>query len=313
MKPKISIITPAYNRAHLLSRAWSSLRCQTVSNFQWIIVDDGSIDNTPKIVEAFADSRITYIWQHNSGVNAARNRGHREVLADFIIYLDSDDELLNESTLEVMLDEIRGARPEIAWVAFTVVDNEGNPGLYHLSSDRIEAGYLDHICEQKLWGEFFPIYRRDTVDMSAWPPYNGCEVLRHWRIIKYRPALLVNRPALLVNRPARTYHKQGGDNLTGAHAVIRRSASMAEAVKELISEHQSAWLRSCPCQLGKYSFYRAMYLALSTFGYRTVPDLLSAIWYGKLQIKVKALMLLLIALIIPMGSRKWLFTKWANI
>ena len=306
MNPAVSIITPTYNRAHLLPRVWHSLLCQSMRNFQWIVVDDGSTDNTTNIVEEFADLRITYIWQHNSGVNVARNHGHQKVLADFIIYLDSDDELLNESTLAEMLDEIRGTRPEIAWVAFTVVDNEGNHDLYHLSADRLEAGYLDHICGQKLWGEFFPIYRRDTMEISAWPPYNGYEVLRHWRIIKHRPALLINRPA-------RIYYKQGGDNLTGAHAVIRRSASMAEAVKELISEHQSAWLENCPCQLGKYSFYRGMYLALSTFGYRAVPNLVSAIRYGSLYVKIKAVMLLVISLLIPLGYRKWLFTKRANI
>jgi len=304
MNPVVSIITPTYNRGHLLSRVWASLRRQTERDFQWIIVDDGSTDNTRQVVEAFADPRITYIRQENTGVNGARNRGDQEVRTDYVIYLDSDDELLNENTLQEMLDAIRQTRPEIAWVAFTVVDSEGRAGLYHLPADHLESDYLDHICEQKFWGEFFSIYRRDASEVAPWPPFNGLEALRHWRMVKHRPALLVNRPA-------RIYHTQSGDNLTGAHSAIRRAASMATATAELIAEHRSAWLQHCPCQLGKYRFYKGMYLSLSTAGFRAVADMLAGIRYGKASIKIKAA-ILLIGLILPLQVRQWLFIKRAN-
>ncbi|MBO9480321.1 glycosyltransferase family 2 protein [Salinisphaera sp. G21_0] len=305
MKPAVSIITPTYNRGHLLPRVWQSLRQQTESHFQWIIVDDGSTDDTRQVVEDFADPRITYIWQNNTGVNGARNRGDKEIQADYVIYLDSDDELFRESTLQEMLTEIQGTRPDIAWVAFTVVDSEGKAHLYHLPADRLETHYLDHVCEQKLRGEFFAIYRRDATELAAWPPYNGLEALRHWRILKHRSALLINRPA-------RIYHTQSGDNLTGAHAGIRRAASMAAATEELITDHQSVWLQHCPCQLGKYRFYKAMYLALSTTGFRAIPDVFLAIWYGDARMKSKTVLLLMV-LFLPIKARQWLFLKRATL
>ena len=305
MNPEVSIITPTFNRAHLLPRVWESLRRQTVSNFHWIIVDDGSIDDTRQIVESFADTRITYIRQSNTGVNGARSRGDKEIKADYVIYLDSDDELFKESTLHEMLTEIRGARPEIAWVAFTVVDSDGKVGLYGLPADRFEADYLDHVCEKKIWGEFFPIYRREAVESVPWPPYKGLMSIRHWRMLK-------NRSALLINRPARIYHTESGDNLTSANATIRRAASMAVATGELITDHKPVWLQHCPCQLGKYRFYKGMYLTLSTTGLRAIPDLLEAIRYGSAKIKVNAMLLTIVSLL-PIQARQWLFLKRASL
>ena len=305
MSAVVSIITPTYNRAHLLSRVWASLLKQTEQRFQWIIVDDGSTDSTREVVEDFNDHRIIYVWQENQGVNGARNRGEQEISTEYVIYLDSDDELYNESTLQEMLTEIQAARPEIAWVAFTVVDSEGCSSLYHLSAEHLETNYLDHVCEQKIRGEFFPIYRRDAIAISPWPPFNGMEVLRHWRIIK-------QRPALLVNRPARTYHRNVGDNLTGVYSAIQRAAQMAEATSQLIKDHKLTWLAHCPSQLGKYSFYRAMYLALSTTGFLALPDLFQALRYGNSATKGKTIMLSM-SLLLPLGIRKWLFIRRARI
>lgn len=154
MTPSVSIVTPTYNRARLLPRAWASLIGQSEQGFEWIVVDDGSTDNTRDVVEGFNDPRIRYVWQENQGVNGARNRGDREVRAEYIIYLDSDDELLHATILAEMLAEIRATPAEVAWVSFTVVDGERNPGLSHVPADRLETGYLDHVCEQTIWGSF---------------------------------------------------------------------------------------------------------------------------------------------------------------
>jgi hypothetical protein len=301
MNSAVSIITPTYNRAQLLPRVWASLLKQTERQFQWIVVDDGSTDNTREVVQDFNDPRITYIWQENQGVNGARNRGEQEISAEYVIYLDSDDELYNESTLREMLKEIRATRPEIAWVAFTVVDSEGRSDYNLLTADRLETSYIDHACEQKIRGEFFPIYRRDVIRISSWPPFNGMEALRHWRIIK-------QRPALIINRPARVYHKKVGDNLTGAHSVVRRSEQMVEATSQLIIEHKLIWLTHCPNQLGNYYFYRALYLAVSVTGLLALPDLLRALRYGNSATKTKAIVVS-VNLLLPLRIRQWLFTN----
>ncbi len=87
----ISIIVPSYNRAHILPKTINSVLNQTFSNWELIIVDDGSIDDTKEVVLAFNDSRIRYIYQENKGVCAARNKGVSKANGVYLVFLDSDD------------------------------------------------------------------------------------------------------------------------------------------------------------------------------------------------------------------------------
>lgn len=96
--PKISVIIPTYNRADLLPRAIKSVLSQTFQDFELIIVDDGSTDNTKEVVEEFQkrDRRIKYIWQEkNSGAPAKpTNIGIMNSTGEFIAILEHDDEWL---------------------------------------------------------------------------------------------------------------------------------------------------------------------------------------------------------------------------
>ena len=86
----VSVITPTLNRGHLLSRVWRSLQHQNVP-FEWIIVDDGSQDDTTRIAESFADARVRLItFPTNQGVNRARNAGVRQARGQYVVFLDSD-------------------------------------------------------------------------------------------------------------------------------------------------------------------------------------------------------------------------------
>ncbi len=92
-KPKISVILPTYNRADLFGKAVRSVLNQTYQNFELIIVDDGSKDNTTKVMEEFTDSRIKYLVHHqNRGAAAARNTGIKCAKGEYIAFQDSDDE-----------------------------------------------------------------------------------------------------------------------------------------------------------------------------------------------------------------------------
>lgn len=90
--PLISIVIPLYNKEHEVERAINSVLSQTFSNFEIIVVNDGSTDKGPDLVRAIKDPRITIIDQANSGVSAARNRGIAESRAGLIAFLDADDE-----------------------------------------------------------------------------------------------------------------------------------------------------------------------------------------------------------------------------
>lgn len=97
--PKISVIIPAYNRAEYLPRAVKSVLDQTFQDFEIIIVDDGSTDNTKEVAEKLKkeDSRIKYFWQKNSGgPPAPKNKGIRNSCGEYVACLDSDDEWMKD-------------------------------------------------------------------------------------------------------------------------------------------------------------------------------------------------------------------------
>jgi glycosyltransferase involved in cell wall biosynthesis len=93
IKPKVSVIIPTYNRAHIITRAIQSVLDQTYKDFEIIIVDDGSTDNTESVVKSFNDNRIIYIRSNNTnkGVASARNIGIKLSKAEYIAFQDSDD------------------------------------------------------------------------------------------------------------------------------------------------------------------------------------------------------------------------------
>lgn len=92
MNPKVSVVIPTYNRATKVQKGIRSALVQTFSDLEVIVVDDGSADDTGKVLaEAFGD-RIRYYYQSNQGASASRNKGIAEARGEWIAFLDSDDE-----------------------------------------------------------------------------------------------------------------------------------------------------------------------------------------------------------------------------
>ncbi|MFP8953864.1 glycosyltransferase family 2 protein [Natrialbaceae archaeon A-arb3/5] len=111
----MSVITATYNRGRDLSRAIDSVLSQTFTDFEYLIVDDGSSDNTPEVVDGYDDGRIKYIrFEENRGANVARNTGIKKSSGDYISILDSDDKYHPErlektvQTLDGLSDNIGG-------------------------------------------------------------------------------------------------------------------------------------------------------------------------------------------------------------
>ena len=99
---RFSVVIPTYNREGTLPRAIASVLAQTAADIEIVVVDDGSTDNTAAVARAIDDPRVTYVGQPNRGVSAARNAGAAVATGEFLVFLDSDDELLPDAiaTLE---------------------------------------------------------------------------------------------------------------------------------------------------------------------------------------------------------------------
>ena len=120
--PLVSIIVPVYGTEQYLSKCVESILSQTYSNTEIILVDDQSPDCCPAICDSFAerDNRVKVIHQENKGVSGARNTGIRCSSGEYIMFVDSDDEIYPDS-VKLMLEDIVKYGADIASTVKDVV------------------------------------------------------------------------------------------------------------------------------------------------------------------------------------------------
>lgn len=99
----ITVIVPCYNCEKKIQRCLNSILSQTYADFEVLVINDGSTDNTATIVKSFNDSRIRLINQNNSGVSIARNRGISEASGEWIAFVDGDDYIENTYLQSLLL------------------------------------------------------------------------------------------------------------------------------------------------------------------------------------------------------------------
>lgn len=128
---RFSIVIPLYNKETVISRTLQSVLKQSYSNYEVVVVDDGSKDRSIDIVSSYDDSRIRIINQENKGVSAARNRGIRESRYEWIFFLDADD-LMLPNALSVFADMIKSYPNEKYFSARSLWEN-------HIEGDDVIA------------------------------------------------------------------------------------------------------------------------------------------------------------------------------
>jgi glycosyltransferase involved in cell wall biosynthesis len=123
--PFFSIILPTYNRGPLLSKSISSVLSQKFTDFELIVVDDGSTDNTREVVQSFSDPRIHYYYKENEERNFARNFGISMAKGKYVCFLDSDDYYL-PNRLEKAFSVIRDTNAFFLHLGYRLEDVDGN-------------------------------------------------------------------------------------------------------------------------------------------------------------------------------------------
>ena len=168
----LTVFTPAYNRAHLLPRLYESLKRQTSPDFIWMIVDDGSVDNTREVVDSFIDENILdikYIYQHNQGMHGAHNTAYANITTELNTCIDSDD-FMPDNAVETILNKwnsvSNGDKTKYAGIVGLDADMNGNiiGSKFKTETTTLEDFYLNGGSGDKKL-----VYR--TAVMNKYPPY----------------------------------------------------------------------------------------------------------------------------------------------
>lgn len=125
-KPLFSFIVPVYNVEQYLPVCVDSILDQEYSNFEVILVDDGSPDDCPNICDLYAkkDSRIFVVHKQNGGLSDARNAGILKASGDYLIFLDSDDYIISKQNLTVIADEIEESKKNLYFLNNIISDEQ---------------------------------------------------------------------------------------------------------------------------------------------------------------------------------------------
>lgn len=165
VNPRVSVIIPTYNRAQLVGRAIQSVLNQTYQDFELIVVDDCSTDNTAQIVKGIGDERVKYIpHQVNKGASAARNTGIRAARGELIGFLDSDDEWLPEK-LQRQVDKFDSASANVGLVygGYVVIDDETKRTIRQENPSK--RGYVFRgILREDFVGSPTPLVKRECFE-----------------------------------------------------------------------------------------------------------------------------------------------------
>jgi len=140
---RYSVVIPVFNKEKYIKRTINSVLSQTYQDFEIIIIDDGSTDDSLDKVREFQDSRIRIIQQENQGVSAARNRGIKEANHDWIAFLDADDEWLPRFLEEINNLKINFPECQVAGTGYFQVNN-GEIQVNKISC-RINPGWAGYL------------------------------------------------------------------------------------------------------------------------------------------------------------------------
>ncbi len=146
MTPKVSVIVPCYNQARFLEETLLSVKTQTFTNWECIIVDDGSTDNSKKLSLHWceSDKRFKYFYKNNGGLSSARNYGLNKAIGSYVQFLDSDD-LIHPEKFETQLKDLKESEISISNY-FSFIDGTDNAAPHrYLSPFLSEENYKREI------------------------------------------------------------------------------------------------------------------------------------------------------------------------
>lgn len=173
---QITVFTPAYNRAHTLPRTYESLKKQSNKNFIWLIVDDGSTDNTKELVEKWIseenDFTIRYIYKENGGMHTAHNVAYQNITTELNVCIDSDD-CLAENAIDKILT-FWNKNKNNKYAGIVGLDSDLNGNLIGKDFDNLKETTLSGYYANGGKGDKKLVYRTDVINKyPEYPVFEG--------------------------------------------------------------------------------------------------------------------------------------------
>lgn len=286
-----SVFTATYNRAHTIGRVYQSLKDQTYRNFEWLIVDDGSTDNTSELIKQWqqeADFPIRYFYQEKAGKHIAFNYGVREAKGELFLNFDSDDACVPEALerFKYHWDHLPEAQKE-QFSAIACLCKDQNDQIIGTSFpfNPTDSDSLEIVHRFKVTGDKWGFQRTDILRHFPFPELPGQNFIPEgivWsKIARAYKARFFNEPLYICFR--------GIDQLTNTHSPSSQALGHALWHVSILNE-EIQWLTYAP-----FNFVRSA-IHYSRFSFHVGTSIIEQ-WIGLNTWLGKVLWLL----VLPLG------------
>lgn len=198
----ITIFTPTYNRATEIRRLYNSLKEQTNKDFEWVVIDDGSLDNTKAVMQEFISEgliNIKFFVQENSGKMKAHNRGVQKANGDLFVCVDADDWLTKDAVEQIVKTADKVHNDSVAGLLFNDLDGNSNivVGTEFPWNESI-CSYYDVYNEYGVTGDKTPVFKTAVLKEFPFPEIDNekfvPEALVNYRISDKYDMVCLNIP-----------------------------------------------------------------------------------------------------------------------
>lgn len=193
----ITVFTPTYNRAYMIDKLYDSLCLQTCKDFEWIVVDDGSVDNTEELIQNFIQENkihIVYYKQKNQGKHIAINKGVEMAHGELFFIVDSDD-ILPRDSLEIIIQKYQSIKDDE-----TIAGLAGRKGYIsggYIGTNKIYEDIImtsiDFRFKKKIAGDMAEVYKTKVIRQYPFPQFEGerfCSEALVWKRIDQQYKML---------------------------------------------------------------------------------------------------------------------------
>jgi glycosyltransferase involved in cell wall biosynthesis len=302
--PVFTVFTPTYNRAHTLSRVYNSLCRQSYSDFEWLIVDDGSSDGTRGLVEGWAATApflVRYIFQENRGKHVAFNRGVTAARGEFFLAIDSDDELTPVALerFKWHWDQIPSAsRAGFTGVTGLCVDQAGKLHGTSFPRDVTDSDSREIRYVHRVKGEKCGFHRTEILRRHPFPEVEGATFVPE-DIVWF--SIARSYKTRFVNDVMRIYwHTEAAGAQLSSARLTRKGAEAAALVSRWVLNNDLSYFWHAPASL----LYAGALFSRFSF------DAGIGVFRQRLQLGTAAQLVWLLSL--PLGFSESLWDRWRH-